>query len=172
MVVQCDRIAGSQEEKVPALDKDDTLAARESAPESRVDVTVRKRLLGVLTVKRVTLIDVVAGDSYYRSTRGRRGHGDRATALTLTLRDGGNWESPGAYSPIGTAPHEMAARINEFIKNTSAPPLRMWCISWLLHLVGLLPLLIGLLCAVAGLNLLRRNLVKGRSRTPLSKVKK
>jgi hypothetical protein len=164
MVVQCNRIAAPRDEKVLGLEKDDTFAAQESARESRVDVTMHQRLMGVLTLRSETLIDVVGGHSYRRSSRGSPSRGgDTGTVLQLDLRDGRNWESPGAYSPIGTPPDEMAARIKDFIKDSKAPPLRMWCMSWVAHLAGLPLLLMSLFCAYAGLNVLRKNLVAGRS---------
>lgn len=166
MLVQCDRIAAPRAGMALAEGNDDSAAARENVPPGRVDVTVHRRFLGLLPVRSDKLIDVVDEDSYRQRNQGRIRGGRRADAgshLMLTLRDGREWTSPAAYSPVGTPPEEMAARIQDFIKNSSVPSLKMWCGSWLLHLLGVPLLLMGLFCAVAGLNVLRKNLRAGRN---------
>jgi hypothetical protein len=161
MVVQCHRVAAPRAGTVPDLEANNAVVPQE---EGRVDVTMHRRLLGVLRMRSDTAIDVVDGHSYVERDRSRRKRGgDTGTVLALELRDGRTWKSPGAYSPIGTPPDEMAARIKEFIKTPSAPPLRMWCMSWVCHLLATPLLLMGFFFAYAGLNVVRNNLREGRS---------
>jgi hypothetical protein len=118
-----------------------------------VSITVERRLLGVISISKTTLPNVV-GVGSFNSPAGqvRRGSsGDIGAVLTLRLADGRTWNAPPAYAPLGTSPWKMGRQIARFIEDPSAQPLSFWCVSWMLHLAAAPLLLVGVLSAYSGL---------------------
>jgi hypothetical protein len=129
------------------------------APLDRVAATVDYRVLGVLTVRRVTLGDVERADWYEGGGRGVSGSG-----LMLVPREGQTWSSPRVRYAVGTRPKEAAARINAFIAGSPATSLRVWWASWLLNLLAIPFLLLDLVFLVAAVRWLL--LTPGTGRAP------
>jgi hypothetical protein len=137
MSVRCERLPSTNELQKP----------------TSINVTVERRLLGLIPVSKTTLTDVVGVGSVHDSAApARRARsGDIGAILTLRLADGHTWNSPPAYAPVGTPPWQMAWHIAKFIENPSAQPLSFWCVSWMLHLAAAPLLLIGILSAYFGI---------------------
>jgi hypothetical protein len=137
MSVRCERVPSTDELQKP----------------TSINVTVERRLLGVIPISKTTLTDVVGVGSFHDSPAPARRarNGDIESILTLRLADGHTWNSPPAYAPVGTAPWQMAWHIAKFIDNPSAQPLSFWCVSWMLHLAATPLLLIGILSAHFGI---------------------
>jgi hypothetical protein len=137
MSVRCKRVPSTDELQKP----------------TSINVTVERRLLGVIPISKTTLTDVVGVGSFHDSPAPARRarNGDIESILTLRLADGHTWNSPPAYAPVGTAPWQMAWHIAKFIDNPSAQPLSFWCVSWMLHLAATPLLLIGVLSAYFGI---------------------
>jgi hypothetical protein len=133
MSVRCERVPSTNEPHQP----------------TSINVTVERRVLGVIPISKTTLPDVVRVGSVHDSGAPvrRRRSSDIGAVLTLRLADGHIWNSPPAYAPLGTAPWQMAWHISKFIENPSAQPLSLWCVSWMLHLAAAPLLLIGVLSA-------------------------
>ncbi len=135
VVVRCDRVPAGTGGVRPAA----TEARRD-----RVDVAVDYRVLGLLTVRRVALVDVERADWSEGGSRGARG-----SSLILRPRDGPAWSSPSVRYVIGTPPKEAAARINAFIGGAPTPSLGLWWASWLLNALAVPLLLVVLLFLIA-----------------------
>ena len=160
VAVRCDRVAERVvEERVETRDGL-TVRVPHVVQEGRVDVTVERRVFGLLAVRTERLPDVVQATSIRRSGGVRRAGSPRVGAqLRLTLRDGRQWESwPVAMQSAGTPPGEMAERIREFLDRSSAPSLRLRSIPWLMNVLAVPFLLVSALFAMVWVNMLRRAL--------------
>lgn len=153
VVVRCDRL--------PAGTHAPPAAAADARPD-RVDVGVDYRVLGLLTVRRVALVDVERADWSEGGSRGARG-----SSLILRPRNGQPWSSPSVRYVIGTSPKEAAARINGFIAGPpTTPSLRLWWASWLLNALAVPLLLVVLVFLVAAVRWLLRLPGTGRAPAP------
>jgi hypothetical protein len=127
VAVRCDRVAPRVVEERLEMRDGATVRVPHVLQEGRVDVVAERRLLGLLPVGTHRLPDVVKAGSIRRSGGLRRAGSARVgPQLTLTLRDGRQWESPPTATHIvGTPPAEMADHIQEFLDRSSAPSLRL-----------------------------------------------
>ncbi len=136
-------------------------------PDGRVDVAVEQRVLGLLTIHRTQLADVVRALAVQKSGGPRRGLSGRAgVQLQLTLRDGTEWESmPAANQIVGTPPIEMAERIQALIEkprvDASATTLSLRWIPWLMCALAVPFVLFSMLFAMVWVNMARRRLSGG-----------
>jgi hypothetical protein len=135
VVVRCDRVPAGTDGAPPTAP---------AARRDRVDVAVDYRVLGLLTVRRVGLVDVERADWSEGGSRGAR-----ASSLILRPRDGQTWSSPSVRYVIGTPPREAAARINAFIVGPAIPSLGLWWASWLPNALAIPLLLVVLLFLIA-----------------------
>jgi hypothetical protein len=124
--------------------------------EGRVDVTVERRFLGLLTLSTESVPDVIKADIEVVS--GRTSGGGRQTRgstvkLELTPRNGPVCLRNRFGPSFGTQPDDMARQIEQFIKESSAPSLTTWWMPWLVN-VGALPFVL-VLGAILGAMLLR-----------------
>jgi hypothetical protein len=149
MSVRCERIAS---------------ATDDPAARARVSVAVERRFLGLIPIMKTTLPDVTGVGSFHRPVSHVRGakSDDIGAVLTLRLGDGRTWNAPAAYAPWGTPPWKMGRSIAKFIEDPSTKPLRLWCVSWMLHLAAIPLLLGGLLSAYSGLRLLKASMTEGK----------
>lgn len=129
VVVTCERMPGQA-------------GGQPAAPSSRVNVTVRQKILGLVTWKEDKLADVTEASASSktvdnRDSRGRKTSSYSARHLQLKTRGGQEWRSPEAAFAFGDLPGEMAPAIKDFIEKSSEPSLKMWWMNWLANLVGL-----------------------------------
>jgi hypothetical protein len=105
--------------------------------DDRVDVTLERRFLGLLSITSETVRDVVEADLYV--VRGRSGGRQRGStvALELTPREG----SPSRWTrfgpSFGTQPQVIVDQIRQFIKDPTKPPLTAWWMPWLVNIAAL-----------------------------------
>ena len=107
----------------------------------RVDVTVQRRLLGLLPLSSETAHDVVSADVYVvwnRSGTGGKQSRGSTLALELTRRDGAFVRRTRFGPSFGTQPVEMAEQISQFIQRPeqSSPLTASW-MPWLVNLASL-----------------------------------
>ena len=129
---------------------------------NRVDVTVDRRLLGVFTLSREMLADVVSADIHVVWARTSGGGAQRrgsTVALQLTSRNAGVIRRTRFGPSVGTGPYEMADEVSQFLKNPSSASMASWWMPWLVNVAALpFVLIVG---AIVGEVLLRR--LSGRS---------
>lgn len=136
-------------------------------PDGRVDVTVEQRVLGLLTIHRTELADVVRALAVQKPSGPRRGLSGRGgVQLQLTLRDGTEWESmPAANQIVGTPPNEMAKEMQVFIETPrvgeAAATLSLRWIPWLMCALAVPFVLFSMLFAMVWVNMARRGLRGG-----------
>jgi hypothetical protein len=123
-------------------------------------VTVERRAFGLVSVRTEHLPDVVKAIAI-QSGRARVGGARARPRLRLVFRDGREWTASPAMWVTGTLPDEMAARIQEFLDQPSAPPLRLHWTPWLVATLSVPFLLICLLLGAVWVNVLRRALGLG-----------
>ena len=142
-------------------------SASSDAPRTHMaSVTVERSLLGVIPISKTTLPNVVGVVSVHGSSAQAQVARPQIDAvLTLRLADGRIWNAPPAYAPLGTPPWKMARQITQFIDNPSAPPLSLWCVSWMLHLAATPFLLVGVFSAYFGV----RSLIRLRAQLRLAR---
>lgn len=150
IVVRCDRVPPGTDGAPPTV---------ADARRDRVDVTVDYRVLGLLTVRRVAIVDVERADWSEGGSRGTR-----SSSLILRPRDGQAWSSPSVRYVVGTPPKEAAARINAFIAGPPIASLGLWWASWLLNVLAVPLLLVVLVFLVAAVRWLLG--LPGTSRAP------
>jgi hypothetical protein len=137
-----------------------------AAPPHMASVTVERYIVGLIPISRTTLPNVVGVVSVHgTSAQAQVARPQIDAVLTLRLADGRIWNAPPAYAPLGTPPWQMAKQITQFIDNPSNPPLRFWCVSWMLHLAALPFLLVGVFSAYFGV----RSLIRLRSQLRLAR---
>jgi hypothetical protein len=119
----------------------------------RVDVTVDRRLLGVLPLSREVLADVVRADVYVvrGRTAGRRGS---ASALELTSRGGVILRRTRFGPSVGADPFDAAEAITQFMKDPSRASMTSWWMPWLVN-VAAIPFVL-IVAGVVGEVLIRR----------------
>lgn len=127
VVVHCERISGG--------------------PPPRTDITVRRKLLGLIPIGGGTVQDVTEVTSIKESQGSSRvGSNPQATPmiLRLTSRSGSIWDSPPGMHG-GMPMSAMVPRLRDFILSPSpGKGLRMWCLSWGLHLTGFVMAALGI----------------------------
>jgi hypothetical protein len=137
-----------------------TSASSDPTQPQMANVTVERRLLGLIPISKTTLPNVVGVVSVHGSSAQTQVARPQIDAvLTLRLVDGRIWNAPPAYAPLGTPPWKMARQITQFIDDPSLPPLSFWCVSWMLHLAAVPFLLVGVFSAYFGV----RSLIRLRS---------
>jgi hypothetical protein len=148
MSVRCERAGSASSDATPHMAR----------------VTVERRLLGLISISKTTLPEVIGVGSVHGSpaqTPGARPQID--AVLTLRLADGRIWSAPPAYAPFGTPPWKMARQITQFIDDPSLPSLSFWCVSWMLHLAAAPFLLVGIFSTYFGVrSLIRLRLARPR----------
>lgn len=104
----------------------------------RVDVTVERRVLGLRTIYRETIPDVIHAFGVREAGTKRSGHGSSFSknVLMLNPRQGAQRRVPGVASQLAR-PKRMARQIDEFINTSSERSLTLWYFPWLLHLLAL-----------------------------------
>jgi hypothetical protein len=112
--------------------------------EDRVDVTVERRILGLIPLSREVVPDVTDAGIVVSSRKARSKGGRGATVkLSLTPRQGDVVVRNRFGPSFGTQPSEMAAQIDQFIKAPSRTSLTTWWMPWLVNVFavpfGLLP---------------------------------
>jgi hypothetical protein len=150
VVFQCDRLTERVTEEATETRGIVTIPVERVIQEGRVDVTVRRKILGLVTWKQETLRDVVDADSSVsthdvRNSRGSRTSSYEVARVTLHTRDGREWRSPEAAGCCGAEPDEIAEGIENFIRNGKDPILVMRWMPWLGNLVGIPFALISIL---------------------------
>jgi len=103
-------------------------------PEGRVDVTVERRVLGLLTIGTETVPDAIHAHSVSGSNF--TGGGDSSLpnhVVMLIPRHRPERQASGIASP-GGRPKAMARQIEEFINGSSDPSLTLWYVRWVLNL--------------------------------------
>jgi hypothetical protein len=122
----------------------------------RVDVTIERRFLGLLTVSSETVPDVVEAGTYViqGSGTGRQRTGSTA-ALELTSRSGAVSRRTRFGPAFGTRPDLMAEQIMQFVNDPSKSSLTTWWMPWLVN-IGALPfvLVVGALVGAMALRAL------------------
>jgi hypothetical protein len=128
----------------------------ERVHDGRVDVTVERRFLGLITLSRETIPDVTKAEQVLVRARtsggGKQSRGSTAH-LALTPRQGPLCKRARIGPSIGTQPHDMAHEIQRFIDDRYETSLTTWWMPWLVNLAALpFALLVG---ALLGESLLR-----------------
>jgi hypothetical protein len=104
--------------------------------DDRVDVTVERRLLGLVPLSTETVRDVVNADIYVVS--GRSGSGPRSrtgtVALQLTSRDGSVSRRTRFGPAFGTQPNVIADEIQQLITDRARPSFTSWWMPWVVNL--------------------------------------
>jgi hypothetical protein len=106
----------------------------ELVEDRRVNVTVERRFLGLLTLARETVPDVINAD--VSAVRGRSSRGSTG-ALLLTLRDGAVVRRTQFGPSFGSPPAAMAVEIRQFIAAPSPSAFTTWWMPWLVNLAAL-----------------------------------
>jgi hypothetical protein len=119
----------------------------------RVDVTLERRFLGLVTLSSETVPDVIEAGIEVVSSRGSSGRYSSTVALELTPREGPPVRR-GQFGPaVGTKPYDASQQITQFLKEPSRPSFTTWWMPWLVN-VGSLPFVL-IIVGVLGENLLR-----------------
>ena len=119
-----------------------TVPVERVVQEGRVDVTVRRRILGVVPYKTHHFEDVVevgagSGTTDVRDSRGRRTSSYSTETLVLRTRAGTEWHSASASGVIGSKPSKVSERLREFIDGAGGARMRLWWVPWLENAVGI-----------------------------------
>ena len=114
-------------------------------PEGRVDATVERRFLGLLTLQTEVVPDVVEARSLGKWERGSDGRSEYTERLVLVPREGPEWQSS-LYTPsIGTRPKAMAPQIQKFILRSFHSTLTWWWMPWIVNLFAVPFVLVSIL---------------------------
>lgn len=140
-VVSAERIAQRKVEEAMETNVQITGSVEREVQPGRVDVTVQRRIIGIVPISTTHLEDVVqaaaSGDTKtVRKSSGQTSSSYSSSRLTLITRSGKEWRSPEASYLLGTAPGEVAEQLAEFISRSSPPRFTSWWSSWLSNLIG------------------------------------
>ncbi len=104
----------------------------------RVDVTMERRVLGLHTIGRETVADVINAFGVRQAGAKKSGSGSSFSqnVLLLNPRHGAQRRASGVASQLNR-PKAMARQIDEFINTSSERSLTLWYVPWLLHLLAL-----------------------------------
>jgi hypothetical protein len=106
----------------------------------RVDVTIERRLFGLLTLSNETLSDVTTADAvvvWARTSGGGKQRRGSTIALEVTARDGSVARRTRFGPSIGTDPSDVAAQIAQFLDDRSRTSFSAWWMPWLVNLAAL-----------------------------------
>jgi hypothetical protein len=113
--------------------------------DSRVDVTVQRRFVGLIPFSTETVPDVVKADVYNVWARtsgdGKQRRGSTA-ALELTSRQGQVVRRTRFGPSFGTEPSEMADQIQLVLNDRSRASVTGWWMPWLVNIAALLFVLV------------------------------
>jgi hypothetical protein len=140
--VRCHRVAPRVTEKGSRTSGNITVPVQVVTQEGRVDVTVRRLILGVVPWRTVTLEDVTNADSSSSTTTIRRSRNAAGSSygtgtLTLRTRGGRSWRSDEASGVLGSPPAEVAEGVAAFIDGDGTGEKRFWWVPWFNNLIGL-----------------------------------
>jgi hypothetical protein len=119
-----------------------TVPVQRVVQEGRVDVTLHRKILGVIpwetnSFEDVTDAAVTSGSNDTRDSRRRRSSSYDTEALTIRTRSGGEWRSESASGVVGSPPGEVAERLRAFIDGGSEKAIALWWAPWLENLIGI-----------------------------------
>ncbi len=161
-LVSAERLAQRKVEEVMETRGIVTLAVEREVQAGHVDVTVQRRILGLVPFSTKRFADVVraeasGGTNYVARSPGGKGGSSYSTSwLKLTLRDGTDWRTPEASYLIGSSPGSVAEQLEDFIDHSTQTRYRGWWASWFSNFIGI-PF--ALLILLPLLSLLRSTLV-------------
>jgi hypothetical protein len=105
--------------------------------EGRVDVTVRRRILGVVPWATERVADVVDAGVASGEAGGRGSSRYHTETLVLRTRSGAEWRSASAAGIVGGSPGEAAERIRALLDGGGEPEVALWWVPVLEHVVGI-----------------------------------
>jgi len=142
-----------------------TVPVQRVVESGRVDVTVARRILGLIPMQRITLEDVIDADSSSGTTHVRRTNSSVASSsydtgnVELVTRAGRTWRSPEIDHAIGPDAAEIEKRVAEFLEHDT-PRLTIWSVPWLSNIVGIPFALVALFFIWAWIAKLRQMIVR------------
>ena len=110
--------------------------------EGRVDVTVTRRILGLILIQRLEFNNVTDVDSFSGTTHVPTSSTSRVTRsydsgdVSLTTRHGTKWESPTIARSFRPGPGEIRDRIDAFLTAASPDTLKLRVVPWFSNLIG------------------------------------
>jgi hypothetical protein len=113
--------------------------------DSRVDVTVQRRFVGLIPFSTETVPDVVKADVYNvwaRTSGGGKQRRGSTAALELTSRQGQVVRRTRFGPSFGTEPSEMADQIQLVLNDRSRASVTGWWMPWLVNIAALLFVLV------------------------------
>ena len=142
VTVSAERVAPRVTEEVLETRGVVTVPVERVVREGRVDVTVRRRILGIVPYKTHRFDDVVevgssAGTTDVRDSRGRRTSSYSTETLVLRTRAGTVWRSASASGVIGNGPAKVTERLRAFIDGAGGARMTLWWVPWLENAVGI-----------------------------------
>lgn len=153
LVISAERVSSKVVEEVIENRGIVTVPVMKTIDPGRVDITIRRKILGIIPwdthrVEDVKEIDAISGRSDIRDSRGRISSSSSTTTLALTPRTGERYFLPSASGVLGTDPGSAAEQLRTFVDSNSTEPMTLWWSPWLENIVGLPFALIFLLSMI------------------------
>lgn len=138
---ECQRVERRQVEEVSETRGNITVPVDRVVQRGRTDVTITRRILGLIPVKRITLPDVVEAEgssetAYVRDRSNRETSRYQSGQIKFTTRGGEVWESWDISHAFGASPVEVGERVKAFIEADAPDMLRLRIVPWLANVIG------------------------------------
>ena len=138
---ECHRVEQRQVEEVSETRGEITAPVDRVVTAGRTDVTITRRLVGLIPMQRTTLPDVVEAEgssetAYVRDRSTRRTTQYDSGRIKFTTRGGQVWESWDISHAFGASPVEVGEQVKAFIEADSPDMLRLRIVPWLSNVIG------------------------------------
>ena len=137
----CRRVKQRQVEEVSETRGNITFPVTRVVQEGRADVTITRRVVGLVPIKRTTLSDVVEAEgtsetAYVRNRAGFATSRYQSGEIKFSTRGGQVWQSWDISHAFGASPVEVGERVTAFIESESPETLRLPIFPWLSNVIG------------------------------------
>ena len=141
LTLEAVRVESRQVEEAIETRGDITLPVERVVQEGRVDVTVTRKILGLVPIQRLELPDVVdvdasSGTRAVTNSSGRTTSRYRAGTIELTTRGGTMWRSWEISHAFGASAEEIEEHLEQFMASRSPQRIKARSVPWLSNIIG------------------------------------